>query len=416
MRLLHISDWHLGRVTYNHSRVEDHDAVLAETVQLALETKPHLIIHSGDVWDSVRPSYSDLSRGLEGLKELGAIAPTVVLCGNHDSPHLFDLIDRIISSKYRVRFVSQARPPDQGGILEFEGDKTERIRLASVPFVHQNRMIDHLEEPATWMAAYADRVQLIQNALGRGLQEGMSVDRDVLLFAAHLHVTGASFSNSERRLHVTDTYATRIEALPPVTYAAYGHIHRPQQIPGTTLGWYAGSPISLDFGEEGEQKLALVVEARPGRAARVEQRNLSGGRPLMRLVGTLEELRSQAPTVGRALCVVTVKTEKPISDLTEQVKQMLPEAVLLNVYEDCAERAVTVLSEKDVDSTTEPSFTQLFRDYLGGTGTRLGSADQVVTTFERLMTAIQHEEEEVEFDQIEQLRARSATSDEVVEV
>ena len=92
MRLLHISDWHLGRATYNVSRAPDHDRVLAETVLLARETRPHLIVHSGDVWDAVRPAYSDLQRGLDALKELGALAPTVVLLGNHDSPHLFDLL------------------------------------------------------------------------------------------------------------------------------------------------------------------------------------------------------------------------------------------------------------------------------------------------------------------------------------
>jgi exonuclease SbcD len=409
VRLLHVSDWHLGRVTYNHSRAEDHDAVLAEIITLARETRPHLIVHSGDVWDSVRPSYSELTRGMEALKELGTVAPTVVLCGNHDSPHLFELLGRIVGPELRLHFVPQPRRPEDGGILEFAGEGEEVVRLAPLPFVHQNRMIDQLEDPATWMAGYSDRVQRLQDTLARGLQKDLDLGRHVLLFAAHLHVTGARFSNSERPLHVTDTYATRVDQLPPVSYAAYGHIHRPQQLPGTTLGWYAGSPISLDFGEEGEAKLALVVEARPGRAARVHAHPLSGGRPLKRLEGTLEQLRRLAPGVGRALCIVTVDTEEPVPDLTEQVRQMLPEAALLNVVERCAATRVTVLGEGDVDISTEPSFSEIFREYVSVRGTREGSADEVVRSFDHLLAAVQ-QDGEVEFAQLGELRGSEELS------
>ena len=68
--------------------------------------------------------------------------------------------------------------------------------------------------------------------------------------------------------------------MPPVSYAAFGHIHKPQPLPGTVIGRYAGSIIPIDFGEEGEQKGAVVVEATPGRAARVEFVSLAAGRPL----------------------------------------------------------------------------------------------------------------------------------------
>jgi exonuclease SbcD len=280
------------------------------------------------------------------------------------------------------------------------------IRLAPLPFVHQNRMIEHLEDPATWMTAYADRVQRIQATLARGLQQGLDLSRHVLLFAAHLHVTGARFSNSERPLTVTDSYATRVDQLPPVSYAAYGHIHRPQKLPGTTLGWYAGSPICLDFGEEGESKVALLVEARPGRAAQVHKHPLSGGRPLRRLEGTLERIRELAPQVGNALCLVTVETRSPIPDLSDRLQDMLPEAVLLNVLERCEATGISVLGQEDVDATAEPSFSEAFREYLAGEGTRAGSAEDVARRFDQLIGAVQ-QEQTVEFPELEQLRGEA---------
>ncbi len=403
MRLLHVADWHLGRVTYNHSRAEDHDRVLGAIEQLARETKPDLIVHAGDVWDAVRPSYLELSRGVDALKALAGIAPLVVLCGNHDSPYLFDLFNRLIGKEHRMYFLPTAKRPREGGTLEFPGPKDQVIRLASVPFVHQNRMIDGLEDPKTWMVKYADRVALVQGALNRALQEGYDPQRHVLLFAAHLHVTGSLlFSRSERPLHITDSYATRIEQLPTVSYAAYGHIHRPQPLPGTVAGRYAGSPIPLDFGEEGEAKSVVLVEAEPGRPARIEVHDLSGGRSLRRLEGTLEELRKQAPTVGAALCLVTVDTETPTNGLVERVQELLTQAVLLNVTERCATTRVSVLRQEDAVDQVEPGFAEIFHSFLAVQGTRGGSADRVVAMFERLIGLIESESD-VEFQELQRL-------------
>lgn len=408
MRLLHISDWHLGRATYNVSRAPDHDRVLAEIVELARQTRPHLIVHSGDVWDAVRPAYSDLQRGLDALKELGALAPTVVLLGNHDSPHLFDLLQGIVGREYRITFVSRARRPSGGGILEFPGAGGEVLRLAPLPFVHQNRMIDDVEDPATWNTEYADRVQRIVDALGTGLQQGYDPGRHILLFAAHLHVTGASFSaTSQRPLTITDSYATRVERLPAVTYGAYGHIHRPQALPGTHLAWYAGSPMPLDFGEEGETKVALTVEASPGRPARVEQHELRGSRPLRRLEGTLDQLRAVAPSVGDALCLVTVHTERPIPNLADQVVEMLPEATVLQVDERSSRRELQVLRARETSDGADATLAELFTEYVGEVGVAAGDAGAVVKLFERSIDALSNGEE-IGFPEVDRMRRPAA--------
>ena len=74
------------------------------------------------------------------------------------------------------------------------------------------------------------------------------------------------------------------ECLPAVSYAAFGHIHKPQKLPGTQVtGRYAGSPIQLDFGETGERKSVVLADLRPGRQANIDIVGLSGGRQLRRL-------------------------------------------------------------------------------------------------------------------------------------
>ncbi len=394
MRVLHVSDWHLGRMTYNASRAEDHEVTLAEILRHAKEHRPDLILHTGDLFDMIRPAYTDMARGISALQDLAVVAPVVVLCGNHDSPALFDLLAQLLGPESRIRFVSRARPPERGGILQYPSADGHVLRLAPVPFVHANRMLDGFEDPGTWTALYADRVHLVEETLARGLLDGFDTRRDVAIFAAHLHVGGAILSGSERRVHVGDSYASHLEHIPPVTYAAFGHIHKPQDLPGTVVnGRYAGSPIQLDFGELDEEKRIVLVEARPGYPPdEIVSLPLSGGRRLWRFEGTLDELGEAAPSVGRALALVTVHTPTPAVDLHARVQALLPESVLLQVYEIAADRRLGTAVVDAVPPGPEPTVDELFRGYLAEQGTRGVAADRVMATFSRLLEAVESEQ------------------------
>jgi exonuclease SbcD len=393
MRLLHLSDWHLGRETYNTSRAVDHDAVISEMLGYAREHKPDLIVHTGDLFDVVRPAYPEMARGVNALQELAAAAPVVVLCGNHDSPALFDLFDQLIGPDSRVRFVSRARPPSQGGILSFPTAADEVIRLAPLPFVHANRMLQGFEEPGTWAGVYADRIHLIEQGLATGLLDGFDIGRDVGVFAAHLYVGNAVLSGSERKIQVGENYVTHLEHLPAVTYAAFGHIHKPQKLPGNLVdGCYAGSPIQLDFGELGEAKRIVLVEARPGQPPEVQSLPLSGGRQLWRFEGTMEELGKVAPDIRRVLALLTIHSPSTIADLRTRVQDLLPDAVILDVYPVAADRQLGV-AIATAPSGPEPEIDELFRDYLAEQGTRGAAADRVMATFSKLLEAIETEQD-----------------------
>jgi DNA repair protein SbcD/Mre11 len=409
VRLLHTADWHVGRYLMNRSREEDLRAAAAEIIGVARDAQPDLIVHAGDLFDGLRPAYQDLQWGVDALRELAGIAPTVVLCGNHDSPALFRFLDRLLGPVSRLRFIPRALPPEMGGVLELPGRGDEVVRLAPIPFIHANRVVELLEDPTTWMTGYADRVDRVQQALAGGLMQGYDAGRHVLLLAAHLFVTGARLSTSERQLTVSDVYATHAERLPAVSYAAYGHVHRPQRLPGAVTGRYAGSIVPMDFGELGERKEVVVVDAEPGRPARVEVRELSAGRPLRRLEGTLSEIEALAGGVGRALCTVVVRTEAPDPDLSRRLADLLPDAVLLNVQEDCAATRVRVLTGDDAADHGEPTFRELFRGYLAATGTRSGSADRVIGYFDDLLTAVEHEES-AQLRDLDELEVRAAAT------
>lgn len=393
MKLLHVSDWHLGCVLYNESRSVDHEVVLNEIVNIAREERPDLIVHSGDLFQHRRPSIPDQTMAITVLQELDAIAPVVVICGNHDSPALFRLFSQLQGPNSRIHFIDRPRDPDTGGVLHFSCRDGTAVRLGVLPFVHANEVVDAFDDNAHRRAAYADRIARMERAIAAELFRDFNQHRDVAIFAAHFHVHGTHFTGSERPRHTSDYYATRHDDIPTVDYAAFGHIHKPQALPGKRVtGRYAGSPIQIDFGEVHERKSVVLADLRPGQPAQVDTIAVSGGRGLWRFEGTLDELRSQASAVGNKLCLITVHNSTHEPTLSEQVRDLLPQAVFLQpINEVCGDRKLEILTPEAVSADTEPDMRQFFREYLSNHGSMSLPAELLMSAFSRVLTAVEEQ-------------------------
>jgi DNA repair protein SbcD/Mre11 len=153
------------------------------------------------------------------------------------------------------------------------------------------------------------------------------------LFMAHTHLDGARFGTSERRVHLGEDWAASSQALPSEAhYVGLGHIHRPQRIeaaPSPTC--YAGSLLQLDFGEAGEEKSFVVIDARPGRPAEIHRVPYWGGVPLKRLRATLAELERDSSALRDAGWLsVTVPIVAPDPDLSGKVRRLLPNVLVVD--------------------------------------------------------------------------------------
>lgn len=395
MRVLHTSDWHLGTTLGRVRRDADHDEVLDEIVAVAADGALDLIVHTGDLFDHARPAVDDMQRAVDALARLAAHAPIVVIAGNHDSPALFEVLDQVVgmtarlagdTAAHRIRFVGYARPASGGGLLTFPGrDGVEEARLAVLPFVHPNALVRTFDLDAErWTGSYSDGIRVVEANLADGLTAGFDPTRHVALFAAHLHVGGATWSGSERKVHVGDDYATKVDHLPTASYAAFGHIHRPQELPGG-VGRYAGSPIQIDFGELAETKSLVVLDAPPGRRARPELVELGGGRSLVRLTGTLDEIAARADPSSRGIHQVVVDVDTPDPALADQIAALLPQATLHSVSERVAGLSAAVAEEVDADA--EPPVADQFRDFLATKGASGVRVDRAMRVFEELLGA-----------------------------
>ena len=196
----------------------------------------------------------------------------------------------------------------------------------------------------------------------------------------------AALGSSERRVHVTEEYATARESLPAVSYAALGHIHKPQQLAGAVTAAYAGSPLALDFGERDEVKSVVLVDCEPGRPAALQRLSLRGGRPLRLLDGTFAEVAAAAGGVGEAIVKVVVSSEDPIDGLVDHVRSLLPLATIVEIVEHAASRQLEPAHAGGA-AERERTLDELFDDFLAERGTKSVPA----ATVRELWHAVQDE-------------------------
>ncbi|MEX2423801.1 MAG: exonuclease subunit SbcD [Acidimicrobiia bacterium] len=345
MKALHTSDWHVGRAIRGRSRAGEHREVLAEIVEQASSQSVDLVLVAGDLFDSAAPPPESESIVFRALLDLADVAPVVVVAGNHDNPRRFEALQPLLALG-RVTAISALRPPDDGGVLDFASIGT---RVVPIPWTSQRAIVsaDDLigRDRDDNVVAYIDRMRRVIESLTADLTTGT-----VNLVVAHLmmHVEPKMTAGSERVAHTVFEYSLPAQVFPgSLSYVALGHLHRPQRVPTAAPVRYSGSPLQLDFGEAGEQKSTVLVEAEPGRPAKLTELPLIGGTRLAVLRGTLPQVFEQAEAMGEAHIRVVLE-ETPRVGLAEEVRQRIP-------------GAVDVVLERTQDSATPPERARLGR-------------------------------------------------------
>jgi DNA repair protein SbcD/Mre11 len=359
VRLLHTSDWHVGKAIRGRSRAAEHQAVLGEVAAVAERESADLVVVAGDLFDTATPTPEAERIVYRALLDLAAGGrPVVVVAGNHDSAQRLGAVAPL-SEASGIHVASAIRPPGDGGVLEVEV-AGELARVALLPFPSQRYVVtaDLLlsGDAADAHAAYADRVVRILRMLTAGFRADT-----VNLVVGHLMVMGGTMGGGERGAHTVFDYWVPATAFPGAAqYVALGHLHRAQQLPGPAPLHYCGSPLQLDFGETANDPQVNVVDVRPGLPAEVRAVPLRSGRRLRTIRGTLVDVLAAAAAAtggagedsgegggndgdtGRRDHLRIVLDEPARAGLADEVRERLPDAVevVLAPREDDAGRRV----------------------------------------------------------------------------
>jgi exonuclease SbcD len=207
----------------------------------------------------------------------------------------------------------------------------EKAVVAMLPFASPGAWVSALDIAGEEASARTQYARMFERAV-QDLSGAFRKDA-VNLLMAHTHIEGASFGESERRVHIGEDWAASPEALPSnASYVALGHIHQPQKVDARVPAYYAGSLLQMDFGEAGEEKTFVVVTASPGKRVKladIEHVPYQGGVPLVDLRTSLAELEETAGRYRTGWLRVTVPLTEKDPDLNRKVRELLPNALVV---------------------------------------------------------------------------------------
>lgn len=361
MKILHTADWHVGKVLKGQPRFDEHVAVLRDLVRIADAEDVDLVVVAGDLFETATPNPQAQGLVMRTLLALrGDHRDVVVLAGNHDSQRLVDDVYRPVLGELGVSVVGYPKRPADGGTVTITTRAGETAHVAVLPFLSYRFAVRAAEvvlhDSSEHAMDYARRIGQFVTLLTSNF-----TDDSVNIVTTHGTLLGGRRGGGEREGQTLLGYELPATVFPSSAhYAALGHLHRYQEIDGPCPIAYSGSPLSLDFGEEANTSVALVVHATPGARAHIRPVPVEGGRPLRTLRGTLDEVVAQGSDAGDAFLRV-ILAQQASAGLADRVRDQLPNVLDVQIDERFRPKTVRVAERT---SRLDRSPTDLFADFL----------------------------------------------------
>jgi len=327
MRLLHTSDWHLGRSLHGQSQLDAQAAFVDFLVEVVRDEGIGAVVVCGDLYDRAIPPVEAVVLFSDALERIAALhVPVVLISGNHDSPSRLGFgADLIATSGVHLR-TDPAGVGHPVVVADAHGD----VAIYPLPY---------LEPELTWSAVGADAPR--HEAVLTAAMAAVRADADRRpattrsIAIAHAFVAGAAaadISDSERDISVGGSALVSASVFEGVHYAALGHLHRAQQpVPGRVA--YSGSPLAYSFSEDHHTKSVSIVDLGRDGVTGLELIPCPVTRPLARIEGSLAGLLTDpkwAAYEGHWLAVTLTDAEAP-RDPMDRLRQRFPGVLQLTL-------------------------------------------------------------------------------------
>lgn len=260
MRILHTSDWHLGRTLHGVDMHEHQGAFVDHLVAEVRDRSIDAVLISGDVYDRAIPSVDTVRLFGDALARLSQLTTVIITPGNHDSAVRLGFGAGLMRDSVRIlASIADLHEP----VLLDDGDTA--VAVYGIPYLDPETARASLaDEQDAWPARSHEGV--LSAAMDR-IRSDLQGRSDVRSFVmAHAFVVGGAPSDSERDLSVGGVDSVPSGVFDGVDYVALGHLHGPQQVtvPGSaTVARYCGSPLAYSFSEKAHRKSTVLVEIGP---------------------------------------------------------------------------------------------------------------------------------------------------------
>jgi exonuclease SbcD len=343
VRILHTSDWHLGRLFHRASLLDEQAAAMSRLVEVVQSEGVELVLVAGDLYDRSVPPADAVELFDRTLAQLHRVGATVVaISGNHDSAVRVGFGDQLLGS---VGVTLRGDPTRTGQAVTLAGtDGGPAVRIYPIPYLdpiatahlarrersdpHRTDDPGESERPGRArfthhdaMAWAMDRVRADLSAAGPA--------RSVVV--AHTFLTGGEPSASERELSLGHVEQVGLSVFDGIDYVALGHLHRRQAFDGGRIA-YSGTPLRYSFSEQSNVPSVRLVDLAADGSLSARQVELGVGRAMCTLSGELEVLLADpalADAEGAWVRAVLTDRQLPLQAM-RRLQERFPHAVELS--------------------------------------------------------------------------------------
>lgn len=338
MKILHTSDWHLGRSLYGRKRYEEFSALLDWLAQTIEDEKVDALLVAGDVFDTSTPS--NRAQGLY-YRFLCRVAASccrhvAVIAGNHDSPSFLNAPKELLRALnvYVVGSVTDALD-DEVIVLHKDG-KPEAI-VCAVPYLRDKdirtvepgetiddknaKLVEGLKDH------YADVCSIAEQK--RTEFENAGHDGIPIIAMGHLFTTGGKTVDGDgvRELYVGSLAHVGKEVFSPaIDYLALGHLHVPQAVGSAEHIRYCGSPIPMGYGEAAQEKKVVLIEFN-GITPNIQELAVPCFQQMVCIVGSLDDIHAKLEELKMEESSAWLEIEYTGSNIIGNLRERLDEAI-----------------------------------------------------------------------------------------
>ncbi len=351
MKLIHLSDLHLGKRVNEFSMLEDQAFILKQILEIADREKPDGVLLAGDLYDKPVPPAEAVGLLDWFLTELSARKIAVfAISGNHDSAERIAFGSRLMGD--RGVFLS---PVYDGTVEKVEmQDEYGTVCVYLLPFLKPAVVRSVWKHKADQIRTYDDALRMVVSSIPSDPSQ-----RNLLV--SHQFVTGASRCESEE-IFVGGLDNIDVSMFDAFDYVALGHIHSPQHIGRETVR-YCGTPLKYSFSEAGQQKSITVVELKEKGDISISTIPLRPLRDLRKIKGTYLEVTARdfyAGTNTSDYLQITLTDEEDIPDGLQKLRIIYPNLMRLE-YDNRRTRENQEILQ--VQAMEEKSELELFEEF-----------------------------------------------------
>lgn len=340
MKLIHTSDWHLGRTLYGRKRYEEFSAFLDWLLATIEQEGIDALLIAGDVFDTTTPSnraqqlyYRFLCRVADSCCQ-----HVVIIAGNHDSPSFLDAPKELLQT-LNVHVVGMITKHLDDEIIILSQKNQEKAIICAVPYLRDKdirsmspgenideknaKLIAGLKKHYTEVCALAER---------KRLNSGKNIP---IIGMGHLFAAGAKTVDGDgvRELYVGSLAHVGKDLFPEsIDYLALGHLHVPQCVAGAQHMRYSGSPIPMGFGEATQEKQILLIEFKTNTPT-IKPIPVPCFQALVRLGGTLETVLDEITRLKQTKSDAWLEIEYTGREVIANLREMLDETVIDSAME-----------------------------------------------------------------------------------